>query len=100
MTDPVEERIHEFCVRMDKEDANVVMNEVITYLQGVMDTDKNPLTQADTASIILSMRLAKAIKNRTDSLKKELDEMKSQHNSLLERFIKLEKIFNAEMSRK
>ena len=100
MTDPVEERINEFSKRMDKEDGNVVMNELITYLQGIVDTDKNPTTQVQTASIILSLRLAKGIKNLSDSLKKELDEMKSQHNNLLARFNELEKKFIAEIDRK
>jgi len=95
MSTPFEKRIIEFTERLEHEDPILVMNEVITYLQGVADNENNPMKQEQINGLMISITLLKVIITIADVIVKQKDEMKSQLNSHLERIIKLEKRFDA-----
>ena len=94
MIDPIEEKFKEFTERMNTEDNVTVINEAITYLEGIKDNEKNSITQEQIGGIIISVNIAKALMILSKTLKDENDKLKSQHNSSLERIIRLEKRFD------
>ena len=95
MSTPFEKRIIEFTERLEHEDAILVMNEIISYLQGVADNENNPMRQEQINGLMISVTLLKGMSAIADAVVKQKDEMKSQLNSHLERIIKLEKRFDA-----
>ena len=100
MVHPVEEKIKEFSDRLEKEDITVVIPELITYLEGIRDTDPDPLRRELYSGFMITLHLAKVMMELRKNIIIENDKMKSQHNNLLGRFNELEKKFNDEIARK
>lgn len=100
MTDPIAEKINEFTERLDKEDTAIVFNELSIYLQGLADNELNPMMKQQIQGYMISLKIAGGVSDVDKKLGNKIENIKSQHNSLLERFNKLEQKFNDEIARK
>jgi hypothetical protein len=94
MSTPFEKRIIDFTKRLEDENAFKVIDELITYLQGMSDNENNPIRQEQINGLMISVILLKGLSAVATEVGKQKDEMKSQLNSHLERIIKLEKRFD------
>ena len=96
----IDEKIKEYADRLEKEDADKIIPELSTYLEGIADNEKDSIKRELIHGLILTLTLYQGLIVVAIKLKKETISLKSQHNSLLERFNKLEQKFNDEIARK
>lgn len=94
MSTPFEKKILEFTKRMETEDNSKVSNEVITYLQGVLDNERDPIRREQIAGLVISVTLMKGLVVVANEVGKQKDKMDSEINNHLARIIKLEKRFD------
>jgi len=91
MTTPYEKKILAFGKRLENEDVNTVLSEMIIYMQGILDNEKDPLRQELMAGVMMSIIILKGLITVAKAVGKQNDETKSQLNSQLEKIIRLEK---------
>lgn len=94
MTNLIQEKIKEFTKRLETEDASVVIPETITYLQGIADSEQDPIQRDLISGLIISLNLGKSLAGLAINIKNKNDKFESQLNSQLEKIIKLENRFD------
>ena len=94
MSTPFEQKIIEYTKRLETEDNTKVTNEIITYLQGMLDNENDPIRREQIAGLVISVTLMKGLTAVATEVGKNKDKMDSELNNHLSRIIKLEKRFD------